>query len=336
MNFLDVLIAVVFLLILAVPGFILKKIKFLPEGADGIFSTMVLYVCQPMLVFMAFQKTTFSADVGINMLIVAGLTFVVHFLMIGFMFLVFRNKKGDDAKKAKINALRFASIFSNCGFMGMPFLQSLFANQPELQGEILIYAGVVIAVFNLLTWSVGVFIVSGDKKQISLKKAILNPTVIGLILGILVFIIAKVPLKDITPAGSVGDKVLEGFIKACNFLAEMVTPVSMTVIGIKLANSNLKKIFLDKWAYVNAFNKLIVMSLISILVTAFLPIAPVMKYCVFFLLSMPSATNTVMFAVRFGGDSDSGTVFVLLSTMLSCVTLPLMFLVMNGLFNVPI
>jgi predicted permease len=195
-----------------------------------------------------------------------------------------------------------------------------------LQGEILIYAGVVIAVFNLLTWSVGVFIVSGDRKQISVKKAILNPTVIALIIGILVFVIAKVPLKDIVSIEekfNVGDHILESLMKSCNFLAEMVTPVSMTVIGIKLANSNLKKILLDKWAYVNALNKLIVMSLISILVTAFLPIEPVMKYCVFFLLSMPSATNTVMFAVRFGGDSDSGTVFVLLSTMLSCVTLPL-------------
>ncbi len=349
MNFIDVFISVVFLLLLAVPGFILAKVKFMPNGADGVLSTLVLYVCQPMLVLMSFQKTRFTPEVGINMLIVAGLTILVHLLMIFFMFLVYRHKTSkkieagidatiaeEEARGQKINCLRFAGIFSNCGFMGLPFLQSLFAGKTGIEGEILVYAGVVIAIFNLFTWSVGVFIVSGDRKQISVKKAIFNPTVIALIVGVLLFLVSPLPLKDLATQGGTLDKILEQLVKSFTFLAEMVTPLSMTVIGIKLANSNLKRIFLDKWAYVSAFNKLIVMSLVSMLVVAFLPISSIMKYCIFFLLSMPSATNTVMFAVRFGGDSDSGTVFVLLSTMLSCVTIPLMFLLMNGVFGIAI
>ena len=72
------------------------------------------------------------------------------------------------------------------------------------------------------------------------------------------------------------------------------------------------------------------------LIVAFLPIDNVIKYSLFFLLSMPSANNTVLFAVNFGGDSESGSVFVLLSTILSIATIPLMFLVMNGVFAIPI
>ena len=60
LSFIDVLITVVFLLILMVPGYILVKCKMLNESVQGGFSTMVLYVCQPALMLMAFQKKPYS------------------------------------------------------------------------------------------------------------------------------------------------------------------------------------------------------------------------------------------------------------------------------------
>ena len=56
LSFLTVLIAVFTLVILAIPGFIIGKLKLLPQGATGIFSTFLLFVCQPALTFMSFQK----------------------------------------------------------------------------------------------------------------------------------------------------------------------------------------------------------------------------------------------------------------------------------------
>lgn len=334
MNVLDVFITVVFLLILMIPGFILIKTKMLDENAEKALSTLVLYVCQPALMLMAFQKKPYSPDLAVNMLIVAGLSLLIHSVMIAFMMLVFRNKNKD----AKINCLKFASVFGNCGYMGLPFLQSLFSGN-QYEAEVLIYGGVVIMIFNLLTWSIGVFMMTGDKKQINIKNALLNPTVIALLIGILLFFTVQTPLKDVVDVavgGSVGDKILEGLTKSVNFLSEMVTPLAMIVIGMKIAKVKPKQLFMDKWAYVNALNKLIIMSVLTMLIVAFLPIDNIIKYSLFFLLSMPSANNTVLFAVNFGGDSESGSVFVLLSTILSIATIPLMFLVMNGIFAIPI
>ena len=330
MNFIDVLITVVFLLILMVPGYILVKCNMLSDNVQTGFSTMVLYVCQPALMLMAFQKKPYSPELAVNMLIVAGLSLVIHGAMIAFMMLAFRNKE----KSAKINCLRFASVFGNCGYMGLPFLQSLFTG--GYQAEVLIYGGVVIVIFNILTWSVGVFMMTGDKKQINIKNMLINPTVISLIIAVLMFFIIKKPLADLFFQGTFGDKVFEGLTKSINFLADMVTPLAMTVLGMKIAKVNIKQLFMDKWAYVNAFNKLIVMGFLTILIVAWLPVSNVVKYTLFFLLSMPSANNTVLFAVNFGGDAESGSVFVLLATILSILTIPLMFLVMNGLFAIPI
>ncbi len=324
LSFVDVLITVVFLLILMVPGFILVKCKMLNESVQGGFSTMVLYVCQPALMLMAFQKKPYSPDLALDMLIVAGLALLIHAIMIAFMVLVFRNK----SKSAKINCLRFASVFGNCGYMGLPFLQSLFGDSAA---EVLIFGGVVIVIFNILTWSVGVFMMTGDKKQINIKNMLLNPTVISLLIAVIMFFTIQKPLVDLFDPNTFGDKVFTGLTKSINFLADMVTPLAMTVLGMRIAKVNVKQLFTDKWAYVNVFNKLILMGLITILIVAWLPVSTVVKYTLFFLLSMPSANNTVLFAVNFGGDSESASVFVLLSTVLSIATIPLMFLLMSGI-----
>ncbi len=331
LSFLDVLLTVASLVILAVPGYLLAKTKIFNKDADKALSGLVLYGCQPMLMFVGFQKTNFNSSIAINMLIVAGIALFVHLAMIGIMFLAIRKKRavseGEsfDNENAKRNCVRFASVFSNCGYMGVPFLTALFTGS-GFEGEILIYGSIVIAIFNLLNWSLGVYMMTGDKKDMSIKKALLNPTIIGIFVGLILFFSVQVPLVNIAEQGSILDQILEKFMGACNFLANMVTPLSMIVIGVRLANVNFKKLFLDKWAYVSSGFKLIGMSLIALFSVAFLPIALTVKYAIFFLLSMPSATATVLFAVRFGGDGDSASVFVLLSTILSIITIPLMFL----------
>ena len=88
-------------------------------------------------------------------------------------------------------------------------------------------------------------------------------------------------------------------------------------------------VFFAKFAlvYVNA---------LKFSVVAFLPVSPAVKYAVFLLLSMPSATSTALFALVFGGDADFSSVCVLLSTLLSVISLPLMFLLINGVFGVAV
>lgn len=319
-EFIDVLLSVMSLILLAVPGFIFAKLKMLPEKASEAFSAVVLYGCQSALVFTGFQGKTYTPEIGTNMLIVAGLAVAVHLVMIGICCAVTAGKGAD----AKARCIRYAGVFSNCGFMGFPFLQSVFAGHASLS-EIMIYGAVVIAVFNILSWTLGVFLITGDKSAVSVKKIFLNPVIISVVLGFILFIALPAPIVDLAAEGSAGDKILTKFMEVLGYLASMVTPASMIVIGIKLAGCNLKGLFLDKSAYAAAGLKLIVMSLVAMLGVVFLPVSEEIKYTIFFLLSMPCATSATMLAVQFGGDSDFASVVVLLSTVLSVVTIPLMF-----------
>lgn len=321
-DFIEVLLTVLSLVLLAVPGFILAKCKMIPEKGAEALSNVVLYACQPMMVFMGFQGKQYNSDVAINMLYVAGASFAVHFIMIAVVSCI---KEGDN--EAKMRCVRYGSVFGNCGFMGIPFLKMLFTG--ETQGEILIYTAVVLSVWNVLNWTFGVYMMTKDKKTVSVKKILLNPVIIAVVLGFLSFVILKQPIADVAN-GTEWDSVLEKIMSVFNMIGDAVTPMSMTVVGIKLANVNLKQLFLDKLAYLQSGLKLILMSFVSILVVAFLPIDVTVKYAVFFTMSMPAATSVALFAVKFNADADFGSVCVLLSTTLSVVTIPLMFLVLKA------
>ena len=330
-TFTDVLITVIFLLILALPGFIIAKIKFFPEKAGETISTLVLYVCQSALVITSFQSKEYVAGLGVNLLLVAGLSALAHLAMFLLLRIIFISKSKDE----KFRVVKYASVFSNCGFMGFPFLQSLFSGS-ALMPEIMLYGAVVIAVFNIMNWTFGVYIMTGEKKEISVKKILLNPVIISVIVGFLLFIILKKPIVDLAKDGSTLDKVLTKLMQSVNFFSDMVTPLSMTVIGIKLAGVDYKKLLLDGWAYVVSGLKLVLMPVIVLLLVAFLPIAGTIKYTLYFLLAMPSATSTAMFAVRFNKDGSFASVCVLLSTILSILTIPLLYLVISGVFGITV
>lgn len=330
-NFLDVFITVIFLLLLAVPGFIFAKTKMFPKGASETLSVIVLYGCQPILIFTSFQGCAFSPNIALNMLLVAAIAFLSHLVMFAVVKLIFFKRQNDD----RVKLVKYLSVFSNCGFMGLPFLQSLFT-ESALQAELVIYCAVVLAVFNILNWTFGVYILTGDRKQITPKKVLFNPVIIAVIISLALFFIMQKPLVEFAVVGTTTYKCLSKLMNTLNFLSNMVTPLSMFVIGIRLANVNGRQLLTDKWAYLATGVKLILMSFVVMLLVAYLPIPSTIKYTLFFLLSMPSATSGAMMAVQFGKDSDFASIVVVLSTISSIISLPLMYLFMNGVLGIVI
>jgi len=325
-DFLKVLITVFALVILAVPGFIMKKCRVLPDNAAKTLTTVLLFAGQPLLTFMSFQKTEYRSDILLNMLIMAGLALAVHLIMIGFVMLVFL-KKGITDKR--VNAVKFASVFGNCGFMGLPFLQAMFAGDAAVQGEIIIYGAVIVAVFNFLSWTLGIYMITGDKKFISAKKAFLNPPFIALVISLPLFIILKKPLASLGSDGSMTRYFFDKLTSSGNFLADLVTPLSMIILGTRLAEMKFTSLFTNKWVYVSSAFKLVLMPLIAFTAVVFLPIATTVKYALFFTLAMPTATQTLLFSEQYGGEPYTASTAVLLNTVLAVLTVPLMSLLLN-------
>ena len=68
-----------------------------------------------------------------------------------------------DKDKRRENVLRFGAVFSNCGYMSLPLQNAL------LGADGVFYGATYIAVFNIVMWTYGVFLMDGGVKSISLK-----------------------------------------------------------------------------------------------------------------------------------------------------------------------
>ena len=296
-NFLIIGQQVMVLFILIAVGFICGKKGVINEKASKVMTDIVLYIVTPCVMVSAFQRE-FSTDTLIKVLIAALTALVILIASILLARLVFRTKE-----VARRKVLQFAVIFSNCGFMSLQL-------QKELLGEDgWFFGSIFVAVFNIVVWTYGLFDMSGDKKQLSVKRLALNPGIIGAVAAILLFVFS-VQLPPI-------------ILQPVTHLANLNTPVPMLIIGFYLSQADFKKAFSDKGAYLAGAFRLIVIPLAAAFAMVLLKLDRTMIIAFAIACSAPTAATTTMFSAKFDRDVDLSVSVVASTTILSLLTMPL-------------
>ncbi len=305
-----VLLKVGVFVLMMLPGFLLIKIKFLGSENIKTVATLLMYVCSPLLTLKAYlgeYKPEILIDLGIMFL----LSFVMLLFCLAIACLVF-TKKTENA-----GVLRHAAVFSNCGFIGLPILETLFPGN----NDILMCAAVFIAVFNILLWTIGIYLLTGDKKYVSVKKAFLNPNSVAFIIGLILFVCGT------NIASSTNDAVASLYY-VIDALASMTAPVSMIVTGMRLGTMSFKEVFSGKTTYAVTVFKLVLVPLITILLL--LPFKGLIneniRFALVIAMAMPTSTSCVSFCNLFGADDKQATKITLITTILCVITIPLLIL----------
>lgn len=313
------------LVLLMVPGVLLSKCRLSTEGLGKGLSNIILYAAQPALIIAGFVSVDFDTAVLKRMGMVFVLALVAQMLFFLVGFLIFRR-----AEEKKRQVLIFSTVFTNAGYMGIPLLCALFE---DVYPEVAIYASVYVTAFNILVWSLGAFLYTGEKRYISVRKMILNPATISTFIGLLIFILSAIP--------ACRDAVIIPYIRTpgivlslMNGLKGLVAPLAMLLIGLRLAEVDFRTAFRDKYLYINMFLTLFItpalvfgiMKLLSLfrlyddsLTTSVLLISA----------AAPAATATSMFAEKFDGDAKYASVIVSVSSVLCVVSMPLVSLLGN-------
>lgn len=318
--FLIALFAASVLLAASVPGFLLRKFGVIPESCIAGFSKVLIYISQPCLAVYTFKATEYTPEKLADIGIFAALTLGVHALMLGGAYLVLRRRCDNPLYRI----LTVATTFANCAFFGIPIIEALF---PAFAKDVIIYTTVYSVVMNVIGWTVGSAIISGDAKYISPKKIFLNPALIGTAVAFILFIF-EIPLTFTVPGGSAEFTLISDVITVA---AKMSTPISMLIMGMRLATMKWRSFFTDYRIYLTILVKQILMPLIAFAAVLFLPISPEMK-CVFFVIcACPAASVVLNYAEMVGAGQREAANTVVLSTMLSVVTLPLMALLLRFL-----
>lgn len=289
---------VVILFILIFIGFVLNKLKVLNEVGAKAITDIVLYIATPAVIIKSFIRD-FSPQLLKNLGVgfVAGI--VAHVIFITLSLLLLRSR---DISKQKV--LQFGIIFSNCGYMSLPLLQAVLGDDGVF------YGATYIAVFQIVIWSYGVFLMGNGIKDITPKKVLLSPGIIGFAIAFIVFV-AQIPIPSVIK-------------EPINYMASLNTPLPMIVIGYHLANSNVLNGLKDIRLLFATFIKLILLPLIAIFGFYICGIHGTMPLAIATCISAPTAALCTMFSAKFGRDTSLSVTMVSLTTLLSVLTMPVM------------
>ncbi|UZQ86496.1 AEC family transporter [Thermoclostridium stercorarium] len=300
MNFDIVFDQVLILLIIMVAGVIAGKAGIIADGASKKFSELLLYVTSPMLVLGSFFFE-YSAEKFINGLMVFLIATVFYFFSIFLSSILF---KGFDEKIKPI--MRFSSVFSNAGFIGLPMMKALYGQDGVFLGSFYIVA------FNLFVWTFGYTMYGeakkGDGIKSLMKKALLNPSVIAVYVGIIIFVL-RIPVP-------------ESVKSAVNYIGDMTMPLSMLIIGALISTAKIKELVNDARVYYVSAVRLILMPLLAYGILYLLGVPEQIVSIIVTALAMPVAATTTIFADLFDKDAVFASKAVMVSTILSVITAP--------------
>lgn len=315
--FLISLFAVAVLLISAVPGYVLIKRKLLPESCIAGFSKVLVYISQPCLIVYSFKSTPFSWHKLGQIGIFALLCIAVNGIMLIGAYLVLRKRSHDPIYRI----MTIATTFGNCSFFGIPIIEALF---PAAAPDLIVYTTVYAVVMNILGWTVGSAIISRNTNYISLKKILVNPATVGAYVALFLFVL-DIPLVFTLPGTDVQFRILSDMITAT---ARLATPLSMIVMGMRLATMDLKSTFTNPRVYLTIAVKQLLMPLVALALVFFLPVEMDVKRTFFIICACPVASIVLNYAEMVGTGQKEGANMVLLGTMLSIITLPIMSLLL--------
>ena len=306
--FLPTLNQMAFLLLLIVVGYILARLRVVPDNTPAVLSKMENNVLIPALVMGTFMTNFTIASIG-----TAGKFLLAGFVVIGItapIAVLLARLCSKDAYIRKIYTYGLA--FSNFGFMGNAVVEALF---PEIFMEYLIF---VLPFWMLIyVWGVPALLIpaEGERRTVGQRlKSFLNPMFIAMLVGMALGLLAR---WFVMPAF---------FVSAVSTLGSCMSPVAMILTGMTIAKIDLKATFKNLSIYLVSAIRLVVIPAAAIAVLMLLPLERGLAVCILCSLAMPLGLNTIVVPAGYGQDTSVASGMALISHLLSCITIPLVFM----------
>lgn len=302
--FLSVILEVAVILILILVGYFTVKKGMFTKESLGSITSFLLYIVTPCLIVSSFLSAESGKLDGWTLLLAAVLPALSIVISIALSYLFFRKEPSGRRR-----VLRFSMIFCNVGFMGIPLVEGIVGSEGVLYGSFFI------AVFNIFCWTYGYVMMGGGK--VRLKALLLNPGVIGIVIGLPLY------LLDV-PVPALIERPIE-LISALN------TPLAMIVVGGYIAQVKLRAFVSDLAVYKMAVLRLVVAPLLYLALVWLLRPDETLLMSTVIQAATPVAANCVLFAVQYGSDAELASKSVAVSTALSVVTIPLLTVLVQAL-----
>lgn len=288
---------VLILFIIMAVGYGCRKLKLLTEASVKGLTDLMLCVITPCMLLKAFQQP-FDPSLLRGFLISAAAAALTYGAEIGLARLLLRDRD-DDRRRV----LHFGAVFPNCGYMALPLLQELWGS------EAVLYGAAFNAAHTIFLWTYGLSLMSGGKEKISLRKALVNPGMVSVVLGLLLFFFSvHLPVLIARPI---------------DYLAALNAPVPMLIIGFYLASLDWKTVLHSGNEYLMLALRLLIVPALALGALWLCRVRGILLISNVVCIGAPVATMCTMFATKYEVDPSLSAGMVAVSTLLSIFTMTL-------------
>lgn len=301
--------AVLFLLIFL--GYILAKLKAVPENSATVLSKMENNLFVPALVLGTFVGNFTIEKLGTAWKLFL-ISFVICIIMMALAVVVAKCCSKDQYIR---NIYTYGLAFSNFGFMGNAVVSVVF---PDMFVDYLIFTMPLWTMIYM--WGVPCLLIPSEEGNSSIKnrlKSFVNPMFAALIVGMII--------------GLSGLKLPAFLTTVIDVTGDCMSPIAMLLTGITVANMDLKKVLSIKSIYVVSFIRLIIFPLIFIGVFSVFPMSQTIMVCTICSLAMPLGLSTIVVPGGYGKDTSVAAGMTIVSHLLSCITIPIIFYIMMNI-----
>lgn len=309
--FTSTLSQMVFLIIMIAIGFIIAKIKAIPQNSASVLAKLENNVFIPCLVMGTFINNFTVERLGETWKLFA-FSFIIMIVIVPLSIFIPKLVTKDGFTR---NIYTYGLAFSNFGFMGNSVVKALF---PELFWQYLIFTLPLWILIYL--WGVPALLMPSNEERGGIAgrlKNLLNPMFIAMLVGMVIGI-CDIPLYS-------------GVSNVITTLGDCMSPVAMLLTGITVASISFKKVFTNVSIYAVSIIRLIVIPVVFIAVLTSLPLSDDFIICAVCSLSMPLGLNTIVIPSAYGKDPTVASGMALISHLLSCITIPIIFFVLMRL-----
>jgi len=291
---------VAFLQIFIFIGYFLRRKGILGKDACKSLSFLCTHLFLPAYTIVSLPKSFAVEKLGGNAIL---LSFSLITLAVSIIAgrLAGRFLAQNDGER---RAFSYLFTFANSGYFGLPVVKGVFGE--EILGQFLVFYLPFSIAIHSYGW--GIF---ASKTKFEFKKAFLSPTIIA------TYFSAFLGLTGIQ---------LPGFLQqAMESASDCMSPSAMLLAGLVMGAKPLKELVFSLRPYLIECIRIVSMPLIIGVPLYLAGVRGVYYFFSLIIVSLPAGMNVIVFPESHGQDASNNSKLVFISTLLSLITVPLIF-----------
>ena len=266
---------VLMLYLISLIGFVTDKLGVFRQADAKRVIDLLFNIVLPIAIVYTFMTMAYTPDHVRGILLAFVCAFATHLVGGVLGQLCFRHRSPMER-----GVYRYGMLFSNASFLALPLALAVIGS------EGVFYCSVYVAVFNVVAFTYGIYEISGHTAKIDLRRLVLNPGSMAVLIGLpLFFLQPRLPQVILRPM-------------------------------------DWKRMFAKKELYFCSLMRLAVIPLCMVGLFYLCGVRGDLLIAMVISASAPTATNTAMNAAKYDNDAALGSELAAQSSLFSIVTMP--------------